>query len=345
MSDPVVTVATAADRDLWDDYVQSHPQASHYHRFGWGDLIGRVFGHEGRYFVARRGADVVGVLPTVRLKSRLFGDYLVSMPYFNYGGVLADDDRAAQRLLDAAADYAEHYRLDHFETRHTVARRPQWPARTDKVCMQLSLPDDEQVLFRNLGSKLRSQIKRPVREGAQARDGGAELLDDFYAVFSRNMRDLGTPVYGQGFFAAMLSAWSHDVRIVVVHIGKVPVAAAFLIGHRERLEIPWASSLREYNRLGVNMLLYAEVLKYAIRQRYRVFDFGRSTIDAGTYKFKKQWGAEPLPLHWEYWLPGNAALPELRPDAPKFRLAVAAWQRLPLSIANRIGPAIVKNLP
>ena len=345
VSESVVTVATAAERDPWERYVGSYVRATHYHQFGWGELIRQVFGHQVPYFIARNAGVVTGVLPTVRLKSRLFGDYLVSMPYFNYGGVLANDNVTAGRLLDAAADYAAAAGLDHFEVRHTDPMRPTWPARADKVCMHLPLPDDEETLFKNLGSKLRAQIRRPEKEGACARDGGAELLDDFYTVFSRNMRDLGTPVYGRRFFSAMLAAWPQDTRIMVVHLGEVPVAAAFLIGYRERLEIPWASSLREYNRYGVNMMLYAEVLKYAIRNGYQVFDFGRSTVDAGTYKFKKQWGAQPQPLHWEYWLPDGAALPELRPDSPKFRLAVSAWQRLPVRLANWIGPSIVKNLP
>ncbi len=341
-----VSEVVAPDHEPWDAYVQGHPHASHYHRFGWHALVGRVFGHARHYFMARNeeGA-VAGVLPAVRLKSRLFGDYLVSMPYFNYGGVLADDPDVAKRLLDAAAAFAADAGLDHFEARHTAPQRSDWPHRDDKVCMHLSLPADEDALFKGLGSKVRSQIKRPVREGAEARDGGAELLDDFYAVFSRNMRDLGTPVYARRFFAQMLSAWPQDTRIVVVHIGTTPVAAAFLIGWRGRLEIPWASSLREYNRASVNMLLYAEVLRYAIRGGYEVFDFGRSTVDAGTYRFKKQWGARPVPLCWEYWLaPGNA-VPELRPDSPRFRLAVAAWKKLPLMVANWLGPGIVKNLP
>ncbi|HKU15943.1 MAG TPA: FemAB family XrtA/PEP-CTERM system-associated protein [Steroidobacteraceae bacterium] len=342
----VVRIAAVDDSaaDRWNAFVARAPAASIYHRYEWRKLISATFGHASDYFAAYDAAErICGVLPLVRLRSKLFGDFMVSMPFFNYGGVLADDD-AAGELLAHAATHARSSGVSHLELRHT-AQLADWPVRTDKVTMQRRLPDSPEELSKQLGSKLRSQIKRPVREGAAGISGGAELLDEFYAVFARNMRDLGTPVYPRRFFAAALERFPQNARIFIVRLQGQAVAAGFTLGSGERLEIPWASSLREANAVGVNMLLYWQVLEYACRNGYKVFDFGRSTRDSGTFRFKQQWGAEPCQLYWHYWLRQGGEPPVMNPANPKYRLAVALWQRLPLAVANRLGPLLVKNLP
>lgn len=329
---------------LWDDYL-ARRGGSLYHDRRWRGLIESLFGHETHYWLARdaHGAPV-GLLPLVRLRSRLFGDYLVSMPYFNYGGALGDSPEIEAELMQTAARRARALGVRHIEFRD-AAPRGDWPVRRDKVAMLLELPREPEALWQALGSKLRAQVRRPLKEGAQAIHGGVELLDEFYVVFSRNMRDLGTPVYPRSFFAAIAERFAEALSIVVVRLGGRPAAAGFLLGHGRQLEIPWASSLSEYNRLGVNMLLYWRALERAVEQGYGVFDFGRSSIDAGTYRFKKQWGARPAQLYWHYWLGDGAHLPDLTPGNPRYRLAVSAWRKLPLPLANRLGPRIVKNLP
>jgi FemAB-related protein (PEP-CTERM system-associated) len=330
----------------WDAFVDTAQGASVYHLYAWRKLIGELFGHESLYLAARDARNrICGVLPLVRLRSVLFGDFMVSMPYFNYGGVLAASAEVAGALLSEATTSARSLGVSHVELRHVGNVRPDWPVRTDKVAMYLGLPGSVEELSKRLGAKLRSQIKRPTREGATCISGGRELLPDFYAVFARNMRDLGTPVYPQKFFAAILDRFASQSRLFVVRLKDAPVAAGFTIGYRERLEIPWASALREANSVGVNMLLYWSILEYACEQRFATFDFGRSTVDSGTYRFKQQWGAQPHQLHWHYWMRSGGAPPMLNPHNPKYRLAVAGWQCLPLAIANRLGPMLVRNLP
>lgn len=341
-----VTVRLIDDSSLqrWDAFVSQHDNASTYHLSGWRGLIKTVFGHETFYFCAERAGEVVGVLPLIRLRSRLFGDYLVSMPYFNYGGALAVDAGVDAALMQAAADKARELGCSHVEFRDTE-RRESWPVRTDKVTMELALPADFDKFWSGLGAKLRSQVKRPQKEGAEAVMGGQELLPEFYAVFARNMRDLGTPVYPIRFFSAILTTYPARAAITVVRYRGKPVAAGFILGHRRRLEIPWASANRDYNALGVNMLLYAEILKRAIADGYSTFDFGRSSRDSGTYRFKKQWGALERQLYWHYALAPGRDLPKLTPSNPKYQFAISLWQRLPLFAANALGPLIVKNLP
>lgn len=343
---PVAIVAAgAADAARWDAYVAAHPRASLYHRYVWRTIVDEAFGHESFYWLARDGAGrVCGVLPVVRLRSRLFGDFGVALPFFNYGGALADNATVAVQLLQHAADAARAAGMRHLEIRATQPVGD-WPARTDKVSMILPLPADDAQLAGQLGSKLRSQINRARQERPQVLTGHLDLLDDFYAVFAHNMRDLGTPVYGKRFFETMLRHLPTQSHIVVLRLRGRPVAAAFLFGHGDLMEIPWASTLRSANALNMNMLLYWEVLTFSRARGYAFFDFGRSTRDAGTYRFKKQWGAQPLQHHWQYWLADGGPLPELKPDSPKFRLLVACWQRLPVFVAKLIGPSIVKYLP
>ena len=334
---------TAADE--WNRYVESTPAASLYHRAEWQSLVQNTFGHAGYYFCARNNdGQISGVLPLVHLQSRLFGSFLVSMPYFNYGGAVGDSPLVEQQLMQAAMKQAAKLGASHIEFRDDIVR-DDLPVRTDKVNMILSLPDSPEELWKSFTPKLRAQVRRPQREAPQILQGGAELLDDFYSVFSRNMRDLGTPVYGRNFFRNILKTFTQACCIVVIRLAGQPVAAAFLLGHRDTLEIPWASSLREVNRLSMNMLLYHEALTYALGQGYRHFDFGRSSRDSGTYRFKQQWGAQPRALYWHYWQANGDTLPSLNPDNPRYALAIKIWQRLPLTVTTALGPLIVKNLP
>lgn len=343
---PSVTELTARpDRD-WDAFVDAHGRGTLYHKSGWRTVVESAFGHRTHYLQAKdRTGAIVGVLPLIRLKSFLFGDYLVSVPFVNYGGALGLTASTEHTLMDAAGDLARDLGLSHVEFRDTVERDAAWIRRTDKVVLELELPADVDALSKRLGTKMRTKIRRPLKENAQIRHGGSELLGDFYEIFAHNMRDLGTPVYSPRFFSTIADHLGEAVSIVVIHVNQRPAAAAFLIGDRDRMEIPWGSSVREFNRIKVNMLLYWEALKKSVEDGYRVFDFGRSTQDSGTYEFKTQWGAMPRQLYWHYWLRRGTSLPALTPDNPKYRLAIETWKRLPLWLTKALGPWIVRSLP
>ena len=329
----------------WNSYVAGNAAASIYHRAEWRELIRTTFGHGGLYYVARdsRG-NIVGILPLIRLKSRLFGDFLVSMPYFNYGGAVADHPAIEDKLMQAANEQAGALHVSHIEYRDDTPRTS-LPVRSDKVNMILPLPDSDTALWNSFSSKLRAQIKRPQRENPRIHFGHQSCLADFHSVFARNMRDLGTPVYGKSFFRNILDTFPENSRIIVLHLHNRPVAAAFLMGHGDRLEIPWASTVRDANPLSMNMLLYWEVLKFGMQRGFKYFDFGRSSRDSGTFRFKQQWGAQPKQLYWHYWLAEGGELPALNPSNPRYAFLITLWKRLPVFVANRLGPPIVKNLP
>ncbi len=332
------------EHNAWNHYVESNAASSIYHYAEWRHLIHDVFGHECYYLYACINEEIVGILPLIRLKSRVFGDFMVSIPYFNYGGAIANSLSIEQKLIQAANNHAKKIGTNHIEYRDDIAREG-LPSRTEKVNMILSLPDTHHDLWNSFTSKLRSQIRRSQREETRVNVGSAEVLNDFYTVFAQNMRDLGTPVYSKLFFSRILQTFPEHSKIVIVRLENRPVAAAFLLGDNEKLEIPWASTIKEVNHLSMNMLLYWEVLKYAIKNHYRYFDFGRSSKDSGTFRFKQQWGAKPKQCYWHYWLSENAELPRLNPDNPKFALAISIWKKIPISITKWLGPLIVKNLP
>lgn len=336
----VVVAGEHEGRD-WDAFVSSHPGASGYHAWAWRGVFRRAFGHEPIYLVARDDTAIHGVLPLVQINSLLFGRSLTSLPFLNYGGVVAEADEVAEALLEASASLARARRCTHVELRHVARRFPTLPCKQHKVTMLLRLAE---ASWERLDRKVRNQIRKAQKSGLTSHRGGIELLGDFYAVFARNMRDLGTPVYGRRFFEEVLRAFPERTRIHIVRLGNHPVAAGLTYRRSGTVEVPWASSVRDYNSLCPNHLLYWSIIDFAIVSGCEVLDFGRSTPGEGTYKFKEQWGAKPVPLHWEYsWIPGG--VPNIHPTNSRFTLAVALWKRLPLAVATRIGPRIARGIP
>lgn len=329
----------------WDAYVDRHPHACVYHRAAFKTIIEQAFGHTTHYLAARDAAgNICGILPAIHLRSALFGSYFVSVPFFNYGGALGDNSAIEAALMDQLQLRADNAGADHVEYRDTHSR-PGLPQKTEKNALLLHLPGSTERLWEDIGSKVRAQIKKAESFGLDFRAGGSELLDDFYNVFAINMRDLGTPVYGKDFFRHILHHNDLASILCVVYESGRPVSCAFLLGYRDTLEIPWASTVRAANRSNANMFLYWNVLSLAIIRGYRFFDFGRSSKDAGTFKFKLQWGAQPRQLYWHYWLSKGGELPALNPNNPKYKLVIGVWQRLPVWLTVLLGPHIVKNLP
>lgn len=286
-----------------------------------------------------------GILPLVHMKSILFGNMLVSLPYFNYGGVSADNSVIERSLIDEAVRIAKSIGARHIELRQEKRFENGFGIKTSKVSMRLALSGSTEDLWKSFPSKLRSQISKPMKEGMSSRIGKSEEIDCFYEVFATNMRDLGTPVYPKKFFRNILESFPDNSWINTIYTGRQPVASGFLIGFKERMEIPWASSLRKYNRQSPNMLLYWNCLKFSCEQGYHVFDFGRSTPGEGTYRFKEQWGAKPAQLYWNYWMADGEKVPEINPKNRKYHFAIRCWKHLPVGLTKQIGPWIIKNIP
>ena len=341
-SDLHVAPVTAADRLDWEQFVAARGDDAGYHAWDWQRVFERAFGHRAVYLIARQGPHVSGVLPLVEIRSRLFGNTLTSLPFLNYGGVLAANSEAAQALVTAARREGEARHCGHVELRHIAAQFPHLPSKRHKVSMRLTLGP---TLWADLDRKVRNQVRKAEKSGLVAERGGEELVGDFYKVFARNMRDLGTPVYSRHLFEEVLRTFPQRSLLHVVRLKGEPVAAGFTYRTSTMVQLPWASSIRAYNSLCANVMLYWDAIQFAQSSGAATFDMGRSTPNEGTFKFKAQWGAQPVPLHWEYELVTGRELPNVSPANPKFQLAIAVWQKLPLALTMRVGPLIVRAIP
>jgi len=312
----------------------------------WLHALAQGFGHKPYGVIARRAGEVVGVLPLVFVKSALFGKFLVSLPYVNTSGLVSVDDEAAGALIEEAAELADHLDVRYLELRHeTEALHTRFTdQRTDKVHMRLALPTTRDELWNQISPKVRNQIRKGEKQDFVVRWGGMEQIDDFYTVFSRNMRDLGTPVFGRRLFAEILQKFSEEAEFCTLSCSSEPVAGALLIHGPGATQVPSASALRSFNSKNANMLMYWHLLCRSIERGQQSFDFGRSSQESNTFRFKKQWGAQPEPAVWQYYL-RKGDISDMRPESRKYRYMIKVWQRLPVSITRWIGPAIVRGIP
>lgn len=312
----------------------------------WLRILRDGLQHEPYCVRAQQDGEVIGMLPLGFVKSSLFGRFLVSLPYINSSGVIADDPAVAEAMIDHAVQLADQLNVRYLELRQEreFAHESLAAANHSKVLMRLPLPTTADELWTSFKAKLRSQIKSGQKHNFDVCWGGEELLADFYAVFSHNMRDLGTPVYSQRLFACILREFGDEAEFCVLRRDGQPVAAALLIHYADRTEVPSASSLRAVNSTNANMVMYWELLKRAIERKQRLFDFGRSSAGSGTYRFKEQWGAQPHASVWQHYLRQGTAF-DMRPDNGKFGLAIRVWKKLPVAVANAIGPSIVRGIP
>lgn len=341
--DVSVVAAVDGDASAWRAFVGASPEAEFGHRWDFLDLLGGVFGQRSVRLVAKRGESWVGVLPLVVQKSFL-GTFLTSVPYLNYAGVLAVDRSARQALAAEAVDEARRLRADRLELRgRTGSDLPieVWPGKCRYV---LGLADGLDAVERALGAKLRSQIKRPLKEGYTARVVGAGGRRLFYPLLAWKWRDLGSPVLPEAFFERLEAVFGDDLAYAVVERDGRPAAAGALLRNGARMEIPWAASLRDHDRFGVNMLVYWTAIEFAAAQGSQAFDLGRSTPGTGNARFKLQWGATESTLDWNVWTPAAKGRAMERGDRRRALMA-AAWRRLPPFVTGRLGPFLAARIP
>ncbi|MGH7607774.1 MAG: GNAT family N-acetyltransferase, partial [Gemmatimonadales bacterium] len=335
----------------WDDFVREFAGArggggaTHCHLWGWKAIIERELGHECIYLAAR-SADgaLAGVLPLAWVSSRLFGSYLVSLPFLNSGGPLGDPD-AVQDLVSGAVEIARTRGVELVELR---SRRP-WavdlPVSHRKITVVRDLtPGDPGRVWSSLRAKVRSQIRRPERAGIDVRVGPDQVAP-FFTVFSRHMRDLGTPTQPLRLFEALALAFPADAWFGCAYYRGRPIAAGCGFGWEGEFEMTWAAALSAYSPLAANMLLYWRSMEWAAQRGYTLFNFGRCTPGSGTHRFKQQWDSRDVPLWW-YQYAGEHRRRSATPSPDRaFAWGPRLWKRLPLTVANLLGPRLVRLIP
>jgi serine/alanine adding enzyme len=344
----MMTVPLNGETGAWDELVVRDVTSSFCHLSGWRDILSDVLGAECLYRVATNGDGAwEGLLPLVRVKSRIFGHYLVSVPFLNYGGPLGSAAARRHLVADAVAQ-ALRARVDFLELR-TCAEEGgggadlDLPVASRKVTVLLPLPSSADELFKSFPSKLRSQIRRPMKEGLTVRFG-LDQREPFYDVFAQTMHELGTPVLPRTFFERVAGTFPDLVVFGVVYRGEQPLAGGCGFVWRDEFEMTWAGALRASRPIAANMLLYWSFMEQLIARGVRVFNFGRCSPGGGTHQFKLQWGGADVPLPWHHFARNGRKGPP-SPDDAAFAWGPCVWRRLPLPIANFLGPRVVRFLP
>jgi FemAB-related protein (PEP-CTERM system-associated) len=332
-------VATAA---RWDAFVLGQRDATFYHRAGWQQIVEGVLRHRTHFLYAERGGRIEGVLPLAHVRS-IFGNALVSLPFAMYGGVAAESEAAASALEARAEHIAVELGVAHLELRHVTARHPDWPAQDLYVTFRREILPDLEANRLAIPRKRRAMIREGMKNGlASEIDATA---DRFFAVYADNTRRHGTPAQSKRFYDELLRVFGKDADVLTVVDSRGHAVSSVLNFYfRDEVLAYSAGDLDSARHLAANDFKYWELLRRSCERGLKWFDYGRSKRDTGTYLFKKGWGFEPQPLHYEFRLYKRDAIPQLNPTNPKYRVFIEAWRRLPLSVANRLGPMIVRHL-
>jgi len=328
----------------WDDFVRGRDGWTHMHLGGWRRVIATVFGHECPYLAAVSGGELRGVLPLVSIHSRLFGRFLVSMPFLNYGGPLGEPD-AVRALVDEAVARATAAEADLLELRSRTTLDVPLPDSGRKITVTLPLtPPDPEELWGRFSSKFRTKLRRAGREDVEVRFG-PEQVPAFHQVFRRHMRDLGTPTLPEALFGAVAETFHDSSWFACAYLDDRPIAAGCALRWGDEIEMTWSAALREYNHLRPNAWLYWSVMERACREGLRTFNFGRCTPGSGTHAFKRSWeGSVDEPLHWYFRSKdGRSATPT--PDDPSLAWGPRVWRHIPEPIASALGPRLIKYIP
>lgn len=339
---PVVKPLGDADFKRWDDFVQRTPAASFFHRAGWKTVVERAFGHRTHFLYAEADGQIVGVLPLVEIKSLLFGHSLSSMPFCVYGGIVAANEAAFAALDRAAQELAVRTGVAYLEYRSIVASHADWPQKKLYVTFRKEILPEEEANMNAIPRKQRAMVRKGIKAGLQS-----ELDQDierFFFAYSTSVHRLGTPVFSKKYFRTLKEVFGEDCELMIITNQGRTVCGVMSFYFRDEVLPYYGGGTAEARDVAGNDFMYWELMRRSCAKGYKVFDFGRSKEGTGAYDFKKNWGFEPTPLQYEYQLHKAKAVPDTNPLNPKYQLMIKTWQRMPLWLANAIGPFIVKNL-
>ena len=331
------------DRAAWASFVQACPDATFFHRIEWRDIIEHVFGHRPHYLLAEHGGEIAGVLPLAQVKSILFGHSLVSLPFAVYGGAAVTDESARVSLHAAAVDLARRLGADHLELRNRISCEPGWPQQDLFVTFRKSIKPDAGANMQAIPRKQRAMVRKGMHRGLT---GEIDIsVDRFFDLYADNAHRHGTPPFPKRYFESLQRAFGDacEVMTVVSAEGR-PVSGVLSFYFRDEVLPYYAGDILDARELAANDFKYWELMRRASERGCRIFDYGRSKRGAGSFDFKKNWGFEPQPLHYEYQLFKGNGIPQNNPLNPKYRALIGLWRRLPRPVVNALGPSIVRNL-
>ncbi len=327
----------------WDAFVLACPQATFFHRAGWQKIIGKVFKHTTYFLYAERDGQIEGVLPLAQVKSFLFGHSLVGLPFTVYGGVAASNDAAADALEAEAQAIAQQLGVEHLELRNVQRRHQDWPLQDLYVTFRKEILPDTEANMLAIPRKQRAMVRKVLKNNLRSElDPG---VDRFFALFAGNVHRHGTPAMPKRWFQALRAEFGADCEVLtVVSASGQPLSSVLSFYFRDEVLPYYAGDAEAARDLAANDFKYWELMRHACARGLKVFDYGRSKQGTGPYAFKKNWGFEPTPLHYEYCLYKRDAVPQNNPSNAKYKLLIETWRRMPIGLANWLGPFVVRNL-
>ena len=338
-----VRAFASGDERRWDAFVERCPDATFFHRAGWRDILENVFHHRCHYLLAERGGSLCGVLPLAQVKSRLFGHALVSLPFAVYGGPATLDVEADDALIRAATDLAGSLRVQHLELRNRTPKRPDWPRQEVYVTFRKAITSDAEANLLAIPRKQRAMVRKGIKHGLRGEIDATPRR--FFTLYADNMHRHGTPPLSARYFERLLTTFGESCEVLtIVDAAGCPVSGVLSFYFRDEVLPYYAGDTAAARDLAANDFKYWELMRRAGERGIRTFDYGRSKRGTGSFDFKKNWGFEPAPLSYEHRLFSRESIPQNNPLNPKYRAFIALWRRLPLPIANALGPAIVRNL-
>ena len=327
----------------WDAFVEAHPDGTVFHLAGWQRVLEDSFGHRVYLLAAVANHEVRGVLPLVHKRSRVFDTALISNAFCVYGGPLVTDDAALATLDAAAVDLARTLRVGHLEYRLRKPLHTDWTCISDRhATFRKPISGDNDANLKAIPRKQRAVVRKAMAAGLESESG--KDVDTFYQLYAESVRNLGTPVFAKRYLHNLFATFPDRTAILIVRKDGWPQSGVLSLFFRDEVAPYYGGGTPDARRTGANDLMYWDVMRRAADGGYRLFDFGRSKVDSGAYHFKKNWGFAPEPLHHEVKLMNADAIPDTSPTNPKYRLAIRAWQRLPLWVANRVGPVLAREL-
>ena len=337
-----ISELTTADETGWDQYVLAHRDSTFFHQIGWKNVVEKTYNHKPIYLLAKEDGRIRGVLPLFHMKSRIFGCKMVSVPFGSYGGVCADSTVIEDQIIGRAVDLTKNSLADYLELRG-FHNNSMLVSNMGYVTFILKLNRDSDVIWNGFNNKLRNAIRKSMKYNLTAESDGS--VRDFFSVYARNMRDLGTPSHSLSFFSMLKSVFPDQLRVLNLRHEDRIIAGLLLLYFKDMVIAGWAASDRRYRGFNPNNLLYWTAIKTSCERGYKFFDFGRSISGSGTYKFKKPWGSDIRKLHYLYYLNNGDELPDTSQSNPKRQKVAGVWKKLPLSVATDIGPRGRCNFP
>ena len=326
----------------WNEYVDQHPEATICQRAEWKMVLEQVYGFDTYYFFVEENGVIKGILPLARAKTLFFGDNLISTPFCVYGGVCADNDEIKSLLRKKAIAQAKELKLGYVELRDSVLGNDNWHVKEHYYTFRKEIDSDPDVNMKNIPRKQRAMIRKGIDAGLESRINNN--VDDFYRVYSVNMRNLGTPVYPKKYFQTLMKVFADNCNILMVYKNDVAISGVFSFYFRNTVLPYYGGGLPDARRFKAYDFMYWELMQNACARGISCFDFGRSIIGAGSFSFKKNWGFEPERLYYQQYMINAKESPDISPLDKKYQRYIAVWKRLPLFLANKIGPIISKGL-